>query len=327
MPNSKSRRPRNNPRRRRPPVNAQTPTVVWTRAEKRLIAALTTPFADEARGAKILDSASGDTAAFTLSTEIVVTAPADGCINAALNPHFTHNYLCFTHSEGATPTGVNQNTWYQSTALNALEGNIRYVGGSIECHSTVGDDDKIGRIQAGRCTKVLRTSSAPTYSTAAELSLAMVDRDGRYSASLPDDGGKVRIQPFGPEDRTFAPIGSSPPALVDGKVPNVSTYPTMLITGAVSGETFSFKCVLHCEYFSNAPDLLTEDMSPYSPRYELIVANAATNPVTASGHSFMSFVKSIQKATKYAAEVTQTALPYISTGASLASAIAGLAIV
>jgi len=326
MPKSKPRRPRNR-KRRVPQQNAQSPTIVWTRAEKRLIAALTTPFSEEARGAKILDSASGDTATFTLSTEIVVAAPADGVINAQLSPHWTQNYLCFTHSEGATPASANQNTWYQSTALNALNGNIRYVGGSIECHSTAGDDDKVGRIQAGRCSRVIRTSSAPTYSTAAELSLAMIDRDGRYSASLPDDGAKVRIQPFGPSDRDFAPIGTSPPALVDGKVANVSTYPTILITGASSGEVFSFKCVLHCEYFSNAPDLLTEDMSPYSPRYEMIVANAATTPVTASGHSFMSFIKSIQKATKYAAEVTQTALPYISTGASLASAIASMAIV
>jgi hypothetical protein len=275
----------------------------------------------------MLDASSGDTAAFSLTAEIVVAAGTDGCLNVALNPHFTQNHLAITTSALATPTSGNQNSWWQQTAVMALDGNIRYVGGCLQVRSGENDDNKVGRMVAGRCTKVIRTSSAPTWSTQAELTEAMIDRGGRFSASLPDDGCKVRMQPFGPRDREFATIGASAPSLVEGKVENVTGYPTILIAGANSGDTFTVKAIVHCEYVSNMPDLLTLDSSPYSPRYEMIIANATANPVYATGHSFMSFVKSVQTATKYAARITQAALPYVSTGATIAGTLASLALV
>lgn len=195
--------------------------------------------------------------------------------------------------------------WFQHTAALALSGRMRVVGLGLKVWVAAALDDRKGHIVAGRCTRALETS-AGDYSTHGELLAAMMEYD-TYECSPPDDGAQIRWQPSESTDGEFFDVD---PAWgpTYGLAP-LSCEPIAICNGFASGAAVYVSAIAHLEYMADSTSLIPTSPSPYGNRLALIQHMAGTAPVSASGHSFMSFLKMAAKVTKVAAQVASIVIP------------------
>lgn len=273
------------------------------------LTALVSPFSEEARGAKVLDSYSGVTGAVTLTWSFTYTSDASGLGCLQFHPYCMAEQIPDIYStHGAAPAGVTNHPCQQSAAFLAMVGNRRCVGFGMKAMNTYPALSTQGKVRAGACRGVLQYS-AGGFSTWQSIMDGLKNNFGDYSLAAPDDGCQVRWQPDEKEDVNYRFFDGG----VDYGRNGVENFPTMCFQGMANGQTCQIIAVAHYEILTNATDIVPSTPSPVGCHHDELIMVASRAPISASAHSFWKYAKIAVRAAGVLNQILTVGLPILAT--------------
>jgi hypothetical protein len=282
-----------------------------TQEEKRYCACLSTPFEDNAKGARIPDAYCPTSTAVAVEFDFDLTlADSTEGTQVTLNPYHA-GFKPYVVVQSGSTTDDAHHTLYsgkQQTAYFALEGHRRVVGMGLKVVSREPLESRAGDVIAALTQVDPSTSASSGYPPATVKMHSMFDK--KYSLIIPDDGCQVRWQPFDRDSCKFVDNTSYTP---NGDLSHIDAVPTINISGYTDGDVVNVTAIIHYEYVPVENDLMTGTPSPFGMRTDLLIAACAQLPFTASGHSFVKWLE-------VASRVGAVALQLLKVGAPIVAA-------
>jgi hypothetical protein len=277
--------------------------------ELQELSALISPFAEESRGARILDAYSGMTAPVTVTWNFVSTADSSGLKTIQFHPYYGANQVPqIDETDGASPSARTARLCQQDTAFSALLGGRRLVGFGMRCLNTYPPLSTQGKVRAGlsRLNLHYGASSYRTWSAAID---DMKTNWGDFTMSAPDDGAHVRWQPDELEDISFRMYAGGTAYGRNG----IESFPTFSFSGLANGQTVQLTAIAHYEVIAASCDIIASSVSPIGMRHKELLMVSSRAPIAASAHSFIKFARIAFQSAKILSQLLSAGLPIVAS--------------